>query len=132
LYQALIKYRQGLERCPNDIHLLLLSVDCEERLHGAVRARPALDLARAKHPNSPDVWLASLRLEARAGETARAENLLARALKQLPDSGLLWAELVDMAPPNQRKVCGAFSGVFALDGQQITLLLTFLGFQNIK
>jgi len=101
--KALACYERGLERVPKSVPLYLLKVDCEERLKGAVFARPSLEKARRTYADSVEVWLASIRLEVRAGEAAVAENLVARALKQFPDSGALWAEYVDMAAPNLRK-----------------------------
>lgn len=59
--------------------------------------------ARHRNPKTPELWLAAIRTEQRAGSTKAAEALLAKGLQDCPASGLLWGEAIAMAPRPQRR-----------------------------
>jgi pre-mRNA-processing factor 6 len=63
--------------------------------------------ARHRNPKTPELWLAAIRTEQRAGSTKAAEALLAKGLQDCPNAGLLWAEAVAMAPRPQRRTKAA-------------------------
>jgi pre-mRNA-processing factor 6 len=44
-----------------------------------------------------------IRLERRAGNEKLAESNMAKALRECPDSGLLWAEDISTCPKNAQK-----------------------------
>ncbi len=60
-----------------------------------------LDKAKLRLPQTPELWLEAVRLEARAGTDPNPT--LAKALQECPASGLLWAEAITRAPKPQRK-----------------------------
>lgn len=67
-------------------------------------ARATLERARLRNPRADELWLESVRLERHvSGNEAVAESTLARALKDCPTSGRLWAEAIEMAPRAKKK-----------------------------
>lgn len=44
-------------------------------------ARSLLEQARKKNPKKPELWMAAIRTERRAGNSKEAESLLAKALQ---------------------------------------------------
>lgn len=107
-------YHQGLTECPNNIVLWTLASRLEENAHtfgdgetnagvGVTKARSLLELARLKNPKTPELWLEAIRLERRAGHAKLAETLMARALQECPNSGLLLAESILTAPRVEQK-----------------------------
>ena len=83
--------------------LWLLLSRLEERVRGANKARPVLEMARLRLPSSDVLWLESVRLERRAGQDKTAETVMAQALQQCPASGILWAEDVLTCPKPAQK-----------------------------
>ena len=52
------------------------------------RARALLEQGRSKNPKEPDIWLAAVRTEQRAGLPKAADALMAKALQvSLPQPG---------------------------------------------
>ena len=96
-------YQQGLRRCPNSNPLWQLAIRLEERAHGATKARSIAEFARLKNPKQPELWLEAIELESRAGNDKLAANLMAKALQECPDSGILWAHEICSAPRPQQK-----------------------------
>jgi pre-mRNA-processing factor 6 len=70
---------------------------------GVTKARSLLELARLKNPKTPELWLEAIRLECRSGHPKLAESLIARGLQECPNSGLLLAETIYMAPRVEQK-----------------------------
>ena len=58
---------------------------------------------RLKLPQNEDIWLESIRLERRNGFEKLAESLSAKAIKQFPLSGILWAEEILTCPKTAQK-----------------------------
>lgn len=52
----------------------------EEKLGSVMKARAVFDKARLKVPASAPLWIASIRLEMRAGNTAFAKKLMAEGM----------------------------------------------------
>lgn len=114
LDRARIFFEQGLKNCPNNIVLWILSSRLEERAPilffnngnqgvGFTKARSLLELARLKNPKCPELWIEAIRLERRAGNEKLAVTLMARALQECPDSGLLLSENISTSPRPERK-----------------------------
>ena len=112
-------YQEGLRRCPTSIPLWQLAAALQEQL-SAVKARSMLELARMKNPKNELLWLQAIRLErsiAKAMEEGKAAasasdgrgndkmatTLMAKALQECPDSGLLWAEEIKTAARPDRR-----------------------------
>jgi len=93
-------YADGIKKCPLSIPLWLLAARLEEN---AVKARALLDKARMKNPKVPELWLEAIRLEHKAKLPDIANNLLARALQECDNSGVLWAEAIFMEARPGRK-----------------------------
>ncbi|OQR95081.1 pre-mRNA-processing factor [Achlya hypogyna] len=96
-------YRDGLAACPKSVPLWRLSARLEEATAGATKARSVLEVARLRNPKNDLLWLEAVRLEMRLGNTKGQENLLAKALQDCPESGVLLAEAIDNAPRTQKK-----------------------------
>ncbi|OQR95491.1 pre-mRNA-processing factor [Thraustotheca clavata] len=96
-------YRDGIAACPKSVPLWKLSCNLEERTQGPVKARTVLELARLRNPKNDLLWLEAVRLERRHGNIKGQENLLAKALQECPDSGMLLAESIELAPRTQKK-----------------------------
>lgn len=72
-------------------------------MKGAIRARSTGELARIKLPKMDLIWLECIRVERRSRNDKLAESLLAKALKECPTSGALWAEELLTCNKQQRK-----------------------------
>ncbi|CAI5735613.1 unnamed protein product [Peronospora destructor] len=96
-------YREGVQHCPKSIPLWTLSSRLEEKNNGVTKARSVLELARLKNPKNELLWLEAARLEARWDNPKGQETLMAKALQECPDSGILLAESIDIAPRAQQK-----------------------------
>jgi pre-mRNA-processing factor 6 len=108
-------YQRGLQECPNNIVLWTLASRLEERAHtfdqtnsvksglGVTKARGLLEIARLKNPKNEMLWLEAIRLERRSGNEKLANTLMARALQECPNSGVLLAENITTAPRVEQK-----------------------------
>ena len=107
-------YQRGITECQDDIVLWILASRLEEQAHtfsdgeasagiGVTKARSLLELARLKNPKTPELWLEAIRLEHRSGHAKLADSLMARGLQECPNSGLLLAETIFMAPRVEQK-----------------------------
>ncbi|TMW64501.1 hypothetical protein Poli38472_011381 [Pythium oligandrum] len=96
-------YRAGLQHCPKSIPLWILSSRLEEKINGVTKARSVLEMARLKNPKNDMLWLEASRLEARWNNPKGQEMLMAKALQECPESGVLLAESIDIAPRAQQK-----------------------------
>ena len=56
-----------------------------------------------KNPRNAQLWLEAIRFEKRIGDDKLATSLLAKALKDCPKAGVLWAEQILMAPRPEQK-----------------------------
>ena len=68
-----------------------------------MKARSTLEKARIINPIASDLWVESIRVEQRAGNTAMAKALLAKSLQTNSSSGELWSLAILMDPRPQRK-----------------------------
>lgn len=78
----------------------------EQKRNQFTKARSVLEKARLRNPKNPELWLEAIRNEIKAGGHGReiANTLIARALQECPNSGLLWAEAIFMEPRPQRRM----------------------------
>ncbi|RLN71929.1 hypothetical protein BBJ28_00015319 [Nothophytophthora sp. Chile5] len=96
-------YREGVQHSPKSVPLWTLSSRLEEKMNGVTKARSVLELARLKNPKNDVLWLEAARLEARWDNPKGQEMLMAKALQECPESGILLAESIDIAPRAQQK-----------------------------
>jgi pre-mRNA-processing factor 6 len=108
-------YQRGLQACPKNATIWILASRLEEKAAefvpedafvakmASTKARSLLELARLKNAQVAELWLESIRLEARVGHTKLAGTLVARALQDCPKSGKLWAEQLRMASRAEQK-----------------------------
>ncbi|XP_020415660.1 protein STABILIZED1-like [Prunus persica] len=108
-------FNQGLEHIPDSVLLWKAVVelataaksneeDNANNLNGLTSARAVLTLARNKNPHNPQLWLAATRTELRHGNNKEADILMAKALHECPNSGILWAAYIEsmiLLPPSQ-------------------------------
>jgi pre-mRNA-processing factor 6 len=71
-------YLEGIKRCPTSIPLWLLLIQLEVDNDQLIKARANLEKARLRNPMTPELWLASVRLEMNAGNIQQAKVMLAR------------------------------------------------------
>ncbi|GKC91615.1 protein stabilized1 [Tanacetum coccineum] len=93
---------EGLELFPSVFKLRLMFGQLEERLP---QAKEAYELGLKQCLNATPLWLAAIRTEARHGSKKEADILMAKALQECPNNGILWAANIEMAtrPPIQGK-----------------------------
>ncbi|XP_028804943.1 protein STABILIZED1 [Neltuma alba] len=103
LKEAKKVFESGLKNCPNCIPLWLSLAKLEEEMNGLSKARAVLTMARKKNPQNPDLWLAAVRAELKHGNKKEADILMAKALQECSNSGILWAMSIEMVPRPQRK-----------------------------
>lgn len=96
-------YREGVQHNPKCIPLWTLASRLEEKANGVIKARSVLEMARLKNQKNEFLWLEAARLEARWANPKGQENLMAKALQECPESGILLAESIDIAPRAQQK-----------------------------
>lgn len=114
-------FKHGLEQCPNNVTLWILASRLEEKAPqllssesdtspngiGFTKARSILELGRLKNPKNPALWVEAVRLERRAKNDKLAVTLMARALQECPNSGLLLAENIIISPRAEQKAKSA-------------------------
>ena len=96
-------YAQGTKKCPTSVPLWIALAEFEVKRGNTSKARIILETARSKNPANEHLWLAAVRQERAHGNGELADSTIARALQECPNSGLLLAESVRMAPRPQRK-----------------------------
>jgi pre-mRNA-processing factor 6 len=96
-------YDSGLKACPNSVPLWLSLANLEEEMSGLSKVRAILIMARKRNPQNPELWLAAVRAELKHGHKKEADNLMAKALQECPNSGILWAASIEMVPRPQRR-----------------------------
>jgi pre-mRNA-processing factor 6 len=74
-----------------------------EEQGNVVKARSILDIFRLKIPRNPTLWVHAIRLERRSGNEKMAATLMAKALQECPNSGLLRAEAIRNASRTEQK-----------------------------
>jgi pre-mRNA-processing factor 6 len=108
-------YQRGLQQCPENTGIWILSSRLEEMSNafdpdltakygaGSTKARSLLELARLQNPKNPELFLEAIRLERRNGNDKLAETLMAKALQECPTSGALLAENIMTSPRVEQK-----------------------------
>ena len=93
-----------IKKCPNSIPLWRLLTHLEYRAGRVTKARSVLEKGRLKNPKNDELWLEAVRIENQNVATHNmAHTLMAKALQECPNSGLLWAEAIFMESRPQRK-----------------------------
>ena len=93
---------KGTKACADSVPMWLGAARLEETQGQLSKARSMLEIARLKI-KSPQLWLAAVRVERRAGNNKAAATLMAKALQQCHTAGILWAEAIAMEPRAQQK-----------------------------
>lgn len=108
--QAMETYKRGIRTCPGAAGVWLGAARLLERPvsegglgSGPAKARSLLESGRQRHPDLEALWVEGVRLEARHGQEKAGDSLLAKGLKAVPKSGLLWAEKISRTPRAQQK-----------------------------
>ncbi|GHP09279.1 hypothetical protein PPROV_000801600 [Pycnococcus provasolii] len=127
--------QQGVKQCPHSIPLWLASADLEFDMGFPAKGRALLEQARLKNPKEDRIWYLHVQRERKlstGGDVHAAEKLMAQALQECPESGLLWSAHIGMAPRQVRKsrcadalkrcdkdvrVIGAVARLFWADGK---------------
>uniref|UniRef100_T1JXH8 Pre-mRNA-processing factor 6 n=1 Tax=Tetranychus urticae TaxID=32264 RepID=T1JXH8_TETUR len=102
---ARLAYQQGIKFNPTSIPLWLLLSRLEESCGTLVKARSVMEKARLKNPKNDQLWLEAIRIEVRGSPSGKdvAMVMMAKALQECPNSGILWAEAIFMENRPQRR-----------------------------
>jgi pre-mRNA-processing factor 6 len=104
LKEAQEAYSMGTRACPKAPVLFILLSRIQEKQGAIVKARSSLERGRAQNQKNPEILVEAVRLERRANNASAAQKLMAEALQQCPESGLLWAEkIMHLESRTQRK-----------------------------
>ena len=102
--------QQGTQHCPSSIPLWLAAADLEFSNGYAAKGRAMLEQARLKNPKQDRLWYHAVQIERKlhhadggSSDAHTAEKLMAQALQECPESGLLWSAHIAMAPRQVRK-----------------------------
>jgi len=95
-------FQRGLKNCIHSIPLWLCAAYLEEKIAPA-KARSLLEKARLKNPKNTELWKGSVAVERRTGNQKVAQTMIAKALQECPNSGLLWSEAIEMENLAQKK-----------------------------
>ncbi|EEA05028.1 pre-mRNA-plicing factor 6, putative [Cryptosporidium muris RN66] len=104
LDQALDIFEKGLLLCPNSVDLWLAATDILIGKKDWKKARTMLDRARLKNPKTPELWLATIRLEESAGNSSITQQIMSKALRECPSSGILYAEAIFLESNIRRSI----------------------------
>lgn len=103
---ALKAYEKGTKECSKNAYVWTHLSKLYERLGKSMRARSVLDEGIGKNPFSDVLHAAKVRMEWE--NRALALKLMARALQQVPQSGLLWSLNIELAQEDEKR------GVYAM------------------
>ncbi|GME75699.1 unnamed protein product [Ambrosiozyma monospora] len=102
--KAIETYELGTKLCLDSSELWISWAKVEEfKLKRLVKARSILDQRLAINNKDELTYLARIQLEIRSKNIQQAKILIAKALKDIPKSGLIWSENIKVAKPQQRK-----------------------------
>lgn len=94
----------GTRAAPKAPVLYILLSRLQVKQGAVVKARSTLDRGRQQNPKSEEILLEQVRLERRQNNMNAAQQLMAGALQQCPNSGRLWAEkIMHLEKRTQRK-----------------------------
>ncbi|KAH8584090.1 Pre-mRNA splicing factor Pro1 HAT repeat [Cryptosporidium sp. chipmunk genotype I] len=96
-------YEDGLNRCDESMELWFSTIELLMVAQNWKKARTFLDLARSKNKNQPELWMQTIKLEKNAGNNDFIPQILSKALKECPKSGLLYAESIFTEPRQKQK-----------------------------
>eukprot|EP01012_Entosiphon_sulcatum_P018062 TRINITY_DN22807_c0_g1_i1.p1 TRINITY_DN22807_c0_g1~~TRINITY_DN22807_c0_g1_i1.p1 ORF type:complete len:943 (-),score=212.04 TRINITY_DN22807_c0_g1_i1:27-2855(-) len=97
-------YIKAYKSCPEWIPIWTLAAEIEEKFcNDVVKARSLLEKAKLRNPKTPELWVASVRIEERTGNSKLAQLLLSKALQECPNSGAIWAEAIEMEPAASKR-----------------------------
>lgn len=114
-------YSKALKHIPSCTTIWILASRLEESASSALKGRVILEKARILNKDSPDIWLESIRVEQRSGNTAMARALLAKALQSCPKSGLILSQAILMEARPQRKARSA-DALRACDNEPLVIM----------
>jgi pre-mRNA-processing factor 6 len=99
------KEKKKRKKCPHSIQLRLLLSRLEEKIGQPTCYLAILEKSHLKNPKNPGLCLESVWLEYWAGLKNIANTLMAKALQECPNSGILWPEAVflEARPPRKTK-----------------------------
>ncbi|RZC75172.1 hypothetical protein C5167_050644 [Papaver somniferum] len=102
---------EGLKLFPSFFKLWLMLGQFNDRFGGederTEQSSSCSHMGRKRNPRNPELWLAAVRAESRNGNKKESEILIAKALQECPESGILWATSIEMVPRPQRKTKSA-------------------------
>ncbi|CBY01951.1 hypothetical protein IAQ61_006546 [Plenodomus lingam] len=111
IYEQLSKLKEaqeafniGTRAAPKSPTLYILLSRIQEKQGAIVKARSTLDRGRQQNPKNPELLCEAVRLERRQQNIPAAQKIMAIALQECPNSGLLWAEkIMHLEARTQRK-----------------------------
>lgn len=93
--KAIEYYQNGIRACSEQsttTPLIVSLMKLYEKVGNISKARSIIELYKLKQIKNEILWLENIRLERRHNNVKYADNLMAKALQEVPTSGILWAE----------------------------------------
>lgn len=99
-------YARGRKNCPHAIPLWKLAAELEVKAGAYTRARSILEQGRTANPQCDVLWATACDTELVANESGAsiAKTLMAKALQDVPASGLLWSKAIFMENKPARRI----------------------------
>ena len=91
-------YNAGLKKCGTSVPLWLLLSHLDKRSGQVIKARSVLERAYLRNPKTTELWLEAVRDEKRALFHEMSLLLMAKALQECLNAGMLWAEAIFLEP----------------------------------
>lgn len=114
-------YSIGVKKCPKSIDLWLSLVRIDER-ELLIRARSTLDMAILNNPTSEELWNEKIGIERRNNDNITARQICNKALKDLPNSPLLWIQNLQMIPKMSQRKNAFLDALKQTDNSPLVLL----------
>mmetsp|Transcript_22310 Transcript_22310/g.19811 ORF Transcript_22310/g.19811 Transcript_22310/m.19811 type:complete len:261 (+) Transcript_22310:79-861(+) len=99
-------YEKAIIPCQQIPQIWVCYSQMEQMLQNYAKARAILQKGRIKIKSNDLLWLETIRLEIRNGDTKTATHLCSKALQNCPESGKLWSLAIELEPVHQRKAKG--------------------------
>ncbi|CUM56472.1 uncharacterized protein AC631_05138 [Debaryomyces fabryi] len=116
-------YSIGVKKCPKSIDLWLSLVRIDEReFKILIRARSMLDTAILNNPTSEELWNEKIGIERRNNDNIIARQICNKALRDFPNSPLLWIQNLQMIPKMSQRKNAFLDALKLTDNSPLVLL----------
>mmetsp|Transcript_6294 Transcript_6294/g.7845 ORF Transcript_6294/g.7845 Transcript_6294/m.7845 type:complete len:918 (-) Transcript_6294:2291-5044(-) len=116
-------YSIGVNKCPKSVDLWLSLVRMDEsEFKILIRARSMLDMAILNNPASEELWNEKIAIERRNNDNITARQICNKALRDFPNSPLLWIQNLQMIPKMSQRKNAFLDALKQTDNSPLVLL----------